>query len=412
MLGRIVIAKLVALDVAPGDRPPAEFRLFKSGENETTKGLFLFDAKAAELVMAAAKARGGVDYPIDLEHLSLESTDSRGFDPDARGWFSLAVRNGELWAVNVRWTPDGLRRLSEKTQRYVSPAFCVDGDNRITEIVNVALVAMPATQGTPALVAANRSTMKNKTLVALLARLSIAQGKIKKLADDGAESEAAAGKFAQVQSAAKKAEEALAALESVTDVDQAMSAAAAAVDAMKECEAAIGALTGAASAPESTPAPAPEAASDAPKEDEEKKQQMARDRAELIALRAEKRRREEDAQVQKLAAEIQQKNEDRATLSTKYGHMPAVAEFLASKLSANDLRQYVELVSKAGTISLGGPKAPVGGGGGSGDGSKVVMTSLGPVTLTANQLRECELAKAKPEAFAENIARRTLAGKR
>jgi hypothetical protein len=90
---------------------------------------------------------------VDLEHLSLDD-ESPSFDPDARGWFDLEVRDGELWAVRIRWTPDGERRLREKTQRYISPAFPTDDDGRITRIVNMALTAMPATHDTPALVAA------------------------------------------------------------------------------------------------------------------------------------------------------------------------------------------------------------------------------------------------------------------
>jgi phage I-like protein len=62
---------------------------------------------------------------------------------------------GELWAVNVKWTPDGERRIREKTQRYVSPAFHADKDTgRIVQLVNIAMVAMPGTHSAPALVAA------------------------------------------------------------------------------------------------------------------------------------------------------------------------------------------------------------------------------------------------------------------
>jgi len=183
---------------------PCEFRLFKCGENETTKGVFIFDAEAAALVMANAAERDGVEYPIDLEHLSLD-TDARNFDPDARGWFQLAIRNGELWAVNVRWTPDGQRRLSERTQRYVSPAFLTDDDGRVTEIVNVALVAMPATHGTPALVAAGRRTRMSvkDRFIHLSARLAHAKGTIAKLAED-APSDAPAAEEAPAKGAAVK----------------------------------------------------------------------------------------------------------------------------------------------------------------------------------------------------------------
>lgn len=139
-----------------GDAPPSEFRIFAAGENATTKGVFVFDQQAAADVMAAYQ-RHGNDVMIDLEHLSLEDTvQSRNFDPDARGWCRLELRGGELWATGVTWTPDGEARLRDKRQRYVSPAFDVDPDTRrITRILNIAITALPATDHTPALVAAS-----------------------------------------------------------------------------------------------------------------------------------------------------------------------------------------------------------------------------------------------------------------
>lgn len=97
---------------------------------------------------------------IDLEHQSL--TDGIAPDPtakDARGWCQLELRaDGSLWAVNVTWTDDGAARLRGKRQRYVSPAFSVDLEtNRITQIINVAITAIPATHDTPALVAATKN---------------------------------------------------------------------------------------------------------------------------------------------------------------------------------------------------------------------------------------------------------------
>jgi hypothetical protein len=87
-----------------GDAPPKEFRLFKAGINETTKGEFIFDAKAAEMVMAACGGARPSTYAIDLEHLSLD-TESRAYDGDALGHFKLEVRNGELWAVERHVDP-------------------------------------------------------------------------------------------------------------------------------------------------------------------------------------------------------------------------------------------------------------------------------------------------------------------
>lgn len=139
--------------------PPTEFRIFKAGINATGKGDILFDDQAAKDVMAAY-ARDGVDLMIDLEHSSIDQQAfaNREDAGDARGWFKLALRPGpELWATNVTWTPDGARRLAEKTQRYVSPVSYRDSETgRAVYVLNCAICAMPATYGAEPLVAANR----------------------------------------------------------------------------------------------------------------------------------------------------------------------------------------------------------------------------------------------------------------
>jgi len=158
------------LSKAPSS-PPTEFRLFKAGWNETSKGRFLFDSEAAASVMARYR-RGGVELMIDLEHGSLDAP-TRSDSADARGWFKLALRGGDLWAVGVTWTSDGARRLSDRTQRYISPAFSVDSKtNRVTEILNAAIVAMPATYGAT-MVAASRLTRTGSAVIG--ARVTHAQ---------------------------------------------------------------------------------------------------------------------------------------------------------------------------------------------------------------------------------------------
>lgn len=138
--------------IANGE-PPSEFRLFVSGWNETEKGPYLFDGVAAESVLAAYQA-WGVDLMIDLEHQWFACEVPT--DPtarDARGWFRLELRaDGSLWAVNVEWTPDGAERLRSKRQKYISPCFDFDQESRrVMALINAALVSMPATRGTPAL---------------------------------------------------------------------------------------------------------------------------------------------------------------------------------------------------------------------------------------------------------------------
>jgi phage I-like protein len=135
---------------------PTSFRIFQPGWNDTTKGRFLFDSAAATSVMQAYR-KWGIDLCVDLEHQSLDEAGSDPSARDARGWFKLELKSdGSLWASDVRWTPDGAARLQQKRQRYISPAFdCDPQSKRVTQIINAALVAMPATHNTPALVAAS-----------------------------------------------------------------------------------------------------------------------------------------------------------------------------------------------------------------------------------------------------------------
>lgn len=160
---------LVTLAIAVGATPPAEFRIFRAGLNSSRKGPVLFDAVAARQVMSAY-AQHGADLMIDLNHLSLDS-DSPNYDADARGWCRLAVRDGELWAVQVRWTVDGRARLISKRQRYISPAFRRDTKTaRPLFLHNIAITATPATDHPEPLVAASdRGTpMLNAEFLALL----------------------------------------------------------------------------------------------------------------------------------------------------------------------------------------------------------------------------------------------------
>lgn len=167
-----------ALEVAEGAPLPTEFRIFAPGVNKTAKGDFDYDDTARATMLAAAQQRGGVRYMIDLEHDSLhpERRAQRSDAGDARGWFSLDFRpDGSLWACRVEWTPDGARRLTEKTQAYISPAFkhVVDGGTfHPLELVNAALCAVPAIHDAPALVAASRLDLSAPRSPRVLAALS------------------------------------------------------------------------------------------------------------------------------------------------------------------------------------------------------------------------------------------------
>lgn len=169
---------LIALSVLPsGDEPPTEFCIYKAGLNTTQKGDLLFDEQAARDVLATF-SKHGVDMMIDLEHLSLDDG-AANFDPDARGWCRLELRNGgDLWATNVSWTTDGDTRLREKRQRFISPVSIFNTKTRrIERLLNIAITAMPATDHVAPLVAASLNggdnPMTQEQLIAIAEALGL-----------------------------------------------------------------------------------------------------------------------------------------------------------------------------------------------------------------------------------------------
>src|SRR5688500_10746142 len=137
-----------AIALARAAKPVSEFRIFRRGENTSSKGSYLFDDAAARSVMARYEEQG-VELAIDLEHLSLddEARRLRADAADARGYCKLEMRDGALWATSIRWNPDGLARLQDRRQAYFSPAFLADKQGRVTEVLSIGLVAQPALHG-------------------------------------------------------------------------------------------------------------------------------------------------------------------------------------------------------------------------------------------------------------------------
>jgi len=155
--------RALRLALAPGAdhdgpaTPPRAFRIFRAGVNPSTKGDFLFDAAAAQSVMAAARAWGN-RYPIDYGHAQVEpQSGDPAQDGKAAGWFTPALRGGELWATAVAWTPAAAAMIAAREYAYFSPAFNVDADGRVVELTNVALTNLPAMHGLTPLVAASRT---------------------------------------------------------------------------------------------------------------------------------------------------------------------------------------------------------------------------------------------------------------
>lgn len=162
--------------------PPAEFCIFQPGVNRTTKGAFIFSEKSCASVMAAA-AEYGNDFCIDYGHAMVMPLAA---DPaeagKAAGWFRPVVRDGTLWATDVKWTPRAEAMLMAREYRYISPAFRHAPDGEIEELINVAITNIPATKQMMPLVASQDVSSPTATLAAtepnmksLIALLSLAE---------------------------------------------------------------------------------------------------------------------------------------------------------------------------------------------------------------------------------------------
>ena len=124
--------------------PPEEILLLKAGWNDTKKGRFLFDEASAEMVMAAHSKDGRDLIPFDIGHGMLSGTDAERHK--AAGWFKPEVRDGNLLASSIEWTPSTFEALSNREYRFHSPALYAEKESRrVTSLINVALTNIPAT---------------------------------------------------------------------------------------------------------------------------------------------------------------------------------------------------------------------------------------------------------------------------
>jgi phage I-like protein len=143
------------LDVEPGKDPPSEFCMFRAGENPSEKGTFVFDAASCASVMAKYALRK-VPMMMDYEHMSLAEPPIVA--PASAKQFVPEVRNGELWATKVVWTPTADGYLRNGEYRMFSPAVIYtendDGTLHIESLINCALTNNPALHGIDPLVAA------------------------------------------------------------------------------------------------------------------------------------------------------------------------------------------------------------------------------------------------------------------
>jgi phage I-like protein len=177
MKNRIALSIEILADAA--GEPPKEFKLFKGGFVETTKGTFQFSERSCAEVMSKA-ADWGNDFPVDYDHASLMSMFSA--DPaeagKAAGWFKPEIRSGELWATSVTWTPKAAAMLKAREYRYCSPAFDSEDDGTITELVNCAITNLPATKRMDPLMASRAGepgNPKEPKMKVLLSKLGLSE---------------------------------------------------------------------------------------------------------------------------------------------------------------------------------------------------------------------------------------------
>ncbi len=141
--------------------PPKEAKLFTFGTNETLKGDFVLTRNGAEELMLRYKA-WGVKVMLDYEHMS-HSPSATPEQKKAAGRGDLELRDDGLYLVNIAWTSQAEEFLRNAEYMYLSPAFKLNDAGEIVELINVALVNMPATIDQEQLVAASRFHLSQET---------------------------------------------------------------------------------------------------------------------------------------------------------------------------------------------------------------------------------------------------------
>jgi phage I-like protein len=149
------VATASPLELA-NEQPPTEFRIFRAGANTSDKGTFIFDDDAAEAVMSAY-AKKASTLTMDYEHQALADPPIEA--PASCYSWTPEVRNGELWATNVKWTPRASGLIAAREYTRFSPAFFHDPKTmRVQKILNVALTNVEALDGIEPLMAASATS--------------------------------------------------------------------------------------------------------------------------------------------------------------------------------------------------------------------------------------------------------------
>ncbi len=148
-----------------GEGAPTAFRIWAAGKVVTDHGDHLFTQESASKLLADQATRGN-RFSIDVDHMSLNDQ-APPENHKAVGWFSVEVRDGDLWAVSVEWTKEIAAGLTAKPPewKYFSPAYeTKKKSGEIVRLLNLALTNNPATHEVTAL--ATTATSKEKAAMA------------------------------------------------------------------------------------------------------------------------------------------------------------------------------------------------------------------------------------------------------
>lgn len=128
-----------------GDGVPTAFRIFRAGVNVTDYGTHLLTPGAVRALLDEQDERGN-RYAIDINHCSIDKTVPLE-NQRAVGSFAIEARNGELWAVDLRFDATTRAQIKAGSWPSISPVFHCAKDGEIVSLTNIALTPNPATHG-------------------------------------------------------------------------------------------------------------------------------------------------------------------------------------------------------------------------------------------------------------------------
>ncbi|MES0879690.1 phage protease [Roseibium sp. SCP14] len=107
---------------------------FTSGDN----------ASMEAIVERTKEHLSATEMMVDYDHQVLATAEDGGATAKAAGWIKeFEVRDDGIYGL-VEWTEAAAKAIEAKEYRYLSPLFITDKKGRVIQLLNVALVNMPA----------------------------------------------------------------------------------------------------------------------------------------------------------------------------------------------------------------------------------------------------------------------------